>query len=289
MLKRTKGEAVFNVFNIILLSLVIVVTLYPLYYTFIASISEGSQVIRGNVVLWPVDMNLKAYAKIQTIDHFWHSYGNTLFYTFFGTLASLSIMSMGAYAISRKRLKGRRLVGMIVSFTMWFQAGMIPFYLNMDSLGLMNSRVGIIFGFACSAFYIIIMRTYFEGLPVELEESAKLDGLSNFRIFLQIMLPLAKPMLATITLYCAIDRWNGYFWAMILLKDINKIPLQVLLKKLIVENKMLASIDMGGAFDFTRETLVYAIVVIAILPMIAVYPFVQRFFVKGMTVGAVKG
>ena len=124
---------------------------------------------------------------------------------------------------------------------------------------------------------------------MELEESAKLDGLSNFRIFLQIMLPLAKPMLATITLYCAIDRWNGYFWAMILLKDINKIPLQVLLKKLIVENKMLASIDMGGAFDFTRETLVYAIVVIAILPMIAVYPFVQRFFVKGMTVGAVKG
>lgn len=289
MLKRTRSEKIFNVFNILLLFLVMLATLYPFYYVFIASISEGTQVIRGNVVFYPVGVTLKAYGLIGTIANFWSSYANTVFYTVFGTLASLCIMTMGAYSLSRRRLRGRRLIGLLISFTMWFSAGIIPFYLNMDSLNLLNNRAGIIFGFACSAFYIIIMRSYFESLPEELEESAKIDGLSNFRIFLQIMLPLSKPMLATVGLYCMVDRWNGYFWAMIMLKDVNKIPLQVLLKKLIIENKVLTSIDMGGAFDFTRETLIYAIVIIAILPMIAVYPFIQRFFVKGLTVGAVKG
>lgn len=288
-MRRSQSERVFALFNTILLFFVMLVTLYPFYYTFIASISDGAQVIRGNVIFLPRNVTLRAYQMIGTINHFWHSYGNTLFYTVCGTTASIVIMTMGAYSLSRKRLLGRRVIGMLVSFTMWFHAGIIPFYLNMDSLNLMDSRVGIIFGFSVNAFYIIIMRSYFEGLPEELEESAKLDGLSNFGIFLQIMLPLSKPMLATIVLYCAVDRWNGYFWAMILLKDVNKIPLQVLLKRLIIENQVLASVDMGGAFDFTRETLIYAIVVVAIIPIIAIYPFVQKFFVSGLTVGAVKG
>lgn len=289
MMKRSRGESVFNVFNILLLTLVMFITLYPFYYTVIASISDGSQVLGGNVVFLPKGMTLQAYVKIRTIDHFWRAYGNTLFYTAFGMLASMTIMTMGSYALSRRRLKGRRLFGMLISFTMWFNAGMIPFYMNLDQLHLLDKRFTIIFGFACSAFYIIIMRSYFEGLPAELEESAKIDGLSNFGIFLKIMLPLSTPMLATIALYCAVDRWNGYFWAMIILKDINKVPLQVLLKKLIIENQVLASLDNSGVFDYTRETLVYAIVVISLIPIIAVYPFVQRFFVKGITVGAVKG
>ena len=287
-MKRTKGELIFNAFNITALALTIPVTLYPFYYTLIASLSDGSQIIQGNVILFPKGFNLDSYRMISTIDHFWASYGNTLFYTFFGTLASLAIMSMGAYALSRRRLKGRRVIGMMISFTMWFNAGIIPFYLNMDDLNLLDSRLGIIFGFACSAFYIIIMRSYFEGLPQELEESAKIDGLSNFGIFLRIMLPLSTPMLATITLYCAVDRWNGYFWEMIMLKDIDKIPRQVLLKKLIVENQVLASVDNGGV-NYAREGMIYAIVIVAILPIILFYPFVQRCFVKGLTVGAVKG
>lgn len=287
-MKRTKGESVFNVFNTIFLALLIPFTLYPFYYTLIASFSDGSQIIQGNVIFLPKGFTLDSYKMISTIGYFWHSYGNTLFYTAFGMLASLTIMSMGAYALSRKRLKGRRVIGMLISFTMWFNAGIIPFYLNMDDLHLTNSRVGIIFGFACSAFYIIIMRSYFEGLPSELEESAKIDGMSNFGIFLKIMMPLSTPMLATVALYCAVDRWNGYFWAMILLQDMNKIPLQVLLKKLIVENQVLASVDNGGV-NYAREGMIYAIVIVAILPIILVYPFLQRFFVKGLTVGAVKG
>lgn len=289
MLKRTFGEKAFNILNIIFLALAMLITLYPFYYTLIASISEGTQVIQGNVIFLPKNFTLQAYSMIKTIDHFWIAYGNTLFYTVFGTAASLIIMTMGAYSLSRKRLIGRRVIGMLVSFTMWFNAGLVPFYLNLDSMNLINSRIAIIFGFSCSAFYIIIMRSYFEGIPIEMEESAKIDGLSNFRIFLQIMIPLSKPMLATVGLYCAVDRWNGYFWAMIILKDIDKVPLQVLLKKLIIENNVLASVDTGGAFDFTRETLVYAIVIVAILPIIVVYPFIQKFFVKGLTIGAVKG
>jgi putative aldouronate transport system permease protein len=289
MMQRSAGEKAFNVFNIAVLSLVLVVTVYPFYYTFIASISDGAEVIKGTIFLWPVGASLKAYRLIPTIDHFFRSFGNTLFYTFFGTLASMAIMTMGSYALSRTYLRGRTFLNIMVSFTMWFNAGIIPFYLNMDSLGLTNSRLDIIFGFAVSAFYVIIMRNFFEAIPVELEEAAKIDGMSNFGIFLKIAMPISTPMLATIVLYCAVDRWNGFFWAMILLKDMDLIPLQVLLKKLIIERDVIASIDMGGSFDFTRETLIYAIVTTAILPIIAAYPFAQRYFVKGLTVGAVKG
>lgn len=285
--RKTVSERIFDVLNYVILTLAIIVTLYPFYYVIIASVSNGSQIIQGNVILWPKDFTLAAYKEIPNIRYFWSSYGNSIFITFFGALASLIVMSMGAYSLSRARLKGRRVISLFVSFTLWFNAGMIPIYLNMDSLNLDNSRLGIIVGFLCNAFYIVIMRTYFEGLPVELEESAKLDGLSNFRIFLQIMLPLSKPMLATISLYCVVDRWNSYLWSMILLKDPNKVPLQVLLKKLIIENKVLAEVSSGGSN--TTETMIYAVIVVTIIPIIIAYPFAQKFFVKGLTVGAVKG
>ena len=269
--------------------LILLITLYPFYYTFIASLSDGREVISGNVILAPVSFNLNAYKQIPKIPNFFLSYGNTIFYTFFGTLISLCVMSMGAYALSRTRLKGRRVLSFIVSFTLWFKAGIMPIYLNMDSLNLLNSRLGILFGFAINAFYIVIMRTYFEGLPVELEEAARLDGLSNFGIFFKIMAPLSKPMFATITMYCAIDRWNGYFWSMILLQDADKVPLQVLLKKIIIENQVMAAMDASSGANYSRETLVYAIIICAIIPIICAYPFFQRYFVKGLTVGAVKG
>lgn len=285
----SKGEKTFNIFNNVLMFLILLITLYPFYYTFIASLSDGREVISGNVILAPVGFNLNAYKQIPKIPNFFLSYGNTIFYTFFGTLISLSVMSMGAYALSRTRLKGRRVLSFIVSFTLWFKAGIMPIYLNMDSLNLLNSRLGILFGFAINAFYIVIMRTYFESLPVELEEAARLDGLSNFGIFLKIAAPLSKPMFATITMYCAIDRWNGYFWSMILLQDADKVPLQVLLKKIIIENQVLAAMDASSGANYSRETLVYAIIICAIIPIICAYPFFQRYFVKGLTVGAVKG
>lgn len=288
-IKYTMGERIFQAANTVFMLLILLITLYPFYYAVIASISDGSELVRGNVLFLPVKPTLKAYTLIPGIKNFFLAYGNTIFYTVAGAIISLVVMSMGAYAMSRARLRGRRLVGFLVSFTLWFKAGIIPIYLNMDSMNLIDTRLGILLGFACNAFYIVIMRTYFEGIPVELEEAARIDGLSNFGIFLKIMVPLSKPMFATIALYCAVNRWNGYFWAMILLKDDRKAPLQVLLKKIIIENQMMSSLEGASGFDFTRQTLIYAIIVVSIIPMIAVYPFVQRYFVKGLTVGAVKG
>lgn len=287
-MKRTKGEKIFNVFNIVILTLVMLVTLYPFYYTLIASISSGENVVAGNVIFLPKDVTLEAYKMIPTIDNFFIAYLNTIYLTVGGVVLGLVTMSMGAYALSRPYLKGRRLVGLMISFTMWFSAGMIPFYLNLDYMNLVNSRMGVILAFLCTPFYIIILRSYFETIPSELEEAAKIDGLGHFGIFRQIMIPLAKPSLFTIGLYCAVDRWNGYFWSMILLKDEDLVPVQVVLKKLIVENQAATEAD-GGLLNMTRETLVYAIVVVVIIPIIAVYPFIQRYFIKGMTVGAVKG
>lgn len=288
MHNRTRSEKIFNVFNIVLLSLVILVTLYPFYFTFIASISNGDRVVAGDVLFFPKEITLKAYTMIPSIKYFFRSYLNTVFYAAVGMVAGVLVMSMGSYALSRSYLKGRRFFGLLISFTMWFSAGMIPFYLNLDGLNLVNTRIGIILAFLCTPFYIIIFRSYFESLPTELEEAAKIDGLGNFGIFRKIMFPLAKPCVTTIALYCAIDRWNGYFWSMILLKDEKLVPVQVLLKKLIVQNQAASAAD-GGLMDMSRETLVYAIVVVVILPIIAIYPFVQKYFVKGMTVGAVKG
>ena len=287
--KKINGSKLFDIFNYCLMTVILLCTLYPFYYTLIASISNGSEVIRGKVIFCHVGVTLEAYKRIPSIANFFLSYGNTIFYTAFGAGISIIVMSMGAYALSRTRLKGRRVFGFLISLTLWFKAGIIPVYLNMDSLNLLDTRIGILLGFACNAFYIIIMRTYFEGIPVELEEVARLDGLGNFGIFTKIMVPLSKPMFATIALYCAVNRWNGYFWSMILLKDIKKAPLQVLLKKIIVENQMMSALDSSTGFDFTRETLVYAIIVVSIIPIILVYPFVQKYFVKGLTVGAVKG
>lgn len=265
-----------------------VATLYPFYYTVIASISRGERVIGGDVIFLPKDITFAAYAMIPGIKNFFRAYGNTVFYAGTGMLLGVLVMSMGAYALSRTYLKGRRFFGLLISFTMWFSAGMIPFYMNLDSMNLVNSRWGIILAFLCTPFYVIILRSYFESIPVELEEAAKIDGMGHWGIFWRIMMPLSKPCLMTVALYCAIDRWNGYFWSMILLKDENLVPVQVLLKKLIVQN-MAASAADGGLMNLMRETLVYAIVVVVILPIIAVYPFVQKYFVKGMTVGAVKG
>jgi putative aldouronate transport system permease protein len=244
--------------------------------------------VAGNVLLWPVNPNLDAYAMIPSIKNFFISYGNTLFYTSVGTILGVSVMSMGSYALSRSYLKGRRLIGMMISFTMWFSAGMIPFYLNINNLHLDNSRWGIILAFLCTPFYIIILRSNFESIPIELEEAAKIDGWGHFGIFLRIMMPLSKPSILAVAMYVAVDRWNGYFWAMILLKDEKLVPIQVILKKLIVENQVAGAAD-GGLMDMSRESLIYAIVIVVIVPIIAVYPFVQKYFSKGMMVGAVKG
>ena len=289
-IKRTFGEVVFDVFNVILIFLVMLACIYPLWYVVVASLSTVDSVASGQVTVWPVGFNLASYDKIIHTKNIWTSYGNTFYYAIFGTTFSMILTTLGAYAFSKRYLYGRKLLTWLFIISMWFGAGMMPAYLNYKNLGLLNNRFGILCCGGISTFNVILLRTYFESIPAEMEESAKLDGANDFRILFDIYLPLSLLALMTITLYYLVGRWNSYFWTMLLVTDEKKISLQVLLKKLVVE--MGTNNSEAGSIDYqasSRETMMYATMVAAILPMVVLYPFIQKYFVKGIMVGAVKG
>ncbi len=290
-MKRKKGEIVADIVIYFIMFVIVGVVLYPMWYILIASFSGAADVSIGKVIFWVHNFNLEAYKRVFAMNGIGMSYLNTIFYTVFGTLISMMLTILGGYALSKKRLYGKRAMLLFITFTMWFSAGMMPTYLTFQTLNLVNTRMGILLCGAVSTFYVIIMRTCFEAIPESMEESAKLDGANDFQVMWSIYLPLAKPTIMTLVLYYMVNRWNGYFWSMILLKDDNLVPLQVVLKKLIVT--MSGLYDNGSTnTDSTQtsaETVVYATIVIAAAPMLMVYPFIQRFFTKGIMVGAVKG
>lgn len=288
---ESRGEKVFKVANSIILALISIAALYPFVYVLSASISMPYNVVTGKVLLLPKGFTFDAYRQVLGNPEIWLAYGNTIFYTVVGTAVSMLFTICGAYALSKRRLRGRKWFTIFITLTLWFDAGMIPFYLTLRDLGLLNSRTGIIIAFASDAFKVILLRTSFEALPDELEESVKVDGGNDFHVLWHVYLPLIKPALATVGLFYAIERWNGYFWSMIMLTDMNKIPLQVLLKKMIVENNIQS--EFASALDFastvSAETVTYATIIVSILPIVLVYPYIQKYFIKGMLVGAVKG
>ncbi|MFJ2043333.1 carbohydrate ABC transporter permease [Paenibacillus taichungensis] len=285
---ESRGEKVFYVFNYIILGLFACLTLYPFLYVLSASISSPQAVVTGEVLLLPKGITWGAYTSVLGEKGIWTGYGNTIFYTVVGTLTSMILTICGAYPLAKKRLKGRTTINLIISFTLIFNAGMIPMYLNFQSLGLLDNRFGIIIGFAISTFNFVILRTFFQSLPEEIEEAARIDGAGDIGVMMRIVLPLSKAPLATIGLFYAVSRWNGYFWSMIMLRDESKFPLQVLLNRLVVQMK--PSENMMNDVSFTTgETVIYATIVVAIIPIIAVYPFIQKYFVKGVMIGSLKG
>ena len=292
-MKLTKGRVAFNIINYTLLALIAVICVYPIWYVFAASMSGADYVNMGQVWLLPKGFTLDAYTKIIHRDGVWLSYLNSFYYMIFGTAVNLFFTVCGAYPLSKKRLAGRRLINMLIVFTMWFSAGTIPLYLTFRDYGLLNTRTAILFGFACGTYNFILLRTYFAGIPEALEEAAKIDGAGDIYILIKIMLPLAAPSLATIGLFYAVSRWNGYLWSMILLTDDRKIPLQVVLKKLVVdmsghgENMAFGVQDTSNTLS--EETVMYATMVFSIVPMMILYPFIQKYFVKGIMLGSVKG
>lgn len=290
MLKRTKGERVFTVFNTMLLSLLAFACIYPLIYVLAASLSSPEYIASGDVWLLPKGFTLDAFKKVIERRGIWTAYANSFFYMIVGTAVQMVVTILGAYPLSKQRLVGRKTLNLLVAFTMWFSAGVIPMYLNFKDLGLLNTRMAIILGFACNAYNFILLRTYFSNIPHVLEEAAKIDGANDFYIMWRIFIPLAAPSLATIGLFYAVNRWNGYIWPMILINDDSKIPLQVLLKKLVVDmSGRMDSVSLSDKSNYSEESVMYATMVLAIVPMLCIYPFVQRYFVKGATVGAVKG
>lgn len=276
---RTRGEKIFSVVNAVILTVVAFICLYPFIYVLAVSLSDAQNVNMGNVWLIPKGFNLDAYNQIIHRENIWTSLGNSFFYMIVGTAFSMGLTVLGAYALSKRRLKGGRVLNLIVVFTMWFNAGMVPMYLNFKGMGLLDNRWAIILGFAVNTYNFIILRTYFANVPDALEEAAKIDGASDFSILLKVYLPLALPSLATIGLFYAVEKWNSYFWPMILLQSDSKIPLQVLLKKMVVDmTSRLDSLEFGMDMQGTSEDgYIYSTMVFAMIPMLILYPFVQRF------------
>ena len=291
-MKISKSRIAFNIVNYTLLALIGIICVYPIIYVFAASMSSAKFVNMGNVWLVPKGFTLAAYEKIIAKNGIWMSYFNSFYYMIFGTIVNLIVTICGAYPLSKKDLDGARVINMLIAFTMWFSAGTIPLYLTFREYGMINTRAAIIFGFACGAYNFILLRTYFAGIPQAIEEAARIDGASDLYTLVKIVLPLSLPSLATIGLFYAVSRWNGYLWTMILLTDDSKIPLQVVLKKLVVDMTGHAenmNYDKDVAQNLSEETVMYATMVFAIVPMMLLYPFIQKYFVKGIMLGSVKG
>ncbi len=285
----SRGDKFFGWSVTILLGLFVASTLYPFIYVLATSISSGAAVQRGDVMLFPKEINFDAFAYVMADRQFWVSYGNTFFYTIVGTITSLAVIIPGAYALSRPQLPFRSSFNLFVAFTMWFHAGMIPVFLNIRDLGLLDTRTAIIVAFAVNAFNAILMRNFFENVPHSFEEAARMDGANDFQILWRVYIPLSKPAIITVALFCAVLRWNGYFWAMVILRDQDKLPLQVYLKEIIVELNMsdeFATDLLSSSYSF--ETMIAAIIVLSIIPVIIIYPYIQKYFQKGVMLGGVK-
>jgi putative aldouronate transport system permease protein len=286
--RLSRSDIIFKIVAYLLISALVVVALYPLIYAFSASISGRAAYETGRVVLLPVDLDFQVYKILFARNGFWISYTNTLFYTVFGTIWSMVISATGAYALSKRKLLFRRQFNFFVVFTMWFSAGMIPSYLNYMGMGV-NTRWGIIVAFGVQAFNIILLRNYFESVPKEIEEAARIDGASEFQTFTHIYLPMSTAAIATVTLFYATSRWNGYFWASILLQSANEKPLQVFLRTEIMTYRTLIENMVIDNLTFAPDSYAYAILVCSILPILIVYPYIQKYFARGVNLGGVKG
>lgn len=289
-MRETFGEKVFYFINNIFLLIIGLVCLYPLIYVASSSFSSVNAISAGKVFLFPVEPTVAAYKAVFAESDIWVGYANAIFYTVVGTLISLALTITAAYPLSKKGLKGKGIVTFMMVFTMWFNAGTVPVYLNFVDLGLLNTRTGVLLSQACAGTYVVIMRSFFQSIPDSLEEAARIDGAGHFRILWTMYLPLSKAAIATVALMYAIARWNGYFWPMLLLSSATDLhPLQVVLKRMLLE--ITTSLTQGGDTftNYSVKMMTYAIIMVSIVPMLLVYPFIQKYFAKGIMIGSVKG
>ncbi|CAN7758230.1 carbohydrate ABC transporter permease [Paenibacillus sp. LjRoot56] len=283
-------------FNLAMYAFLVVLTLFivfPLLHVFSSSLSSPALVAKGQILFWPEELTLKSYINVLKNSTVWNGYRNTILYTVLGTAINVVLTVLAAYPLSRSDLKGGRVILGILILTMYFQGGIIPTYLVVKQLGLVNSMWAMILPSAINTFNLIIMRTYFMNtIPKELQEAAFIDGCSNTRILLDVVLPLSKPILAVISLYYAVHHWNDFFNGLIYLSDRSLFPLQLVLREILIQSKVddFATLDKGFTDRiFDSEGIKYAIIMVASLPMLILYPFMQRFFVKGALIGSIKG
>lgn len=285
--RLNKSEKIFKVFSYTMVIIFALLALYPVLYAFSVSISGKVAYESGQIVLLPKDVTFQAYDMVLHNKGFWISYTNTLFYTVLGTAWSMVISLTGAYALQKSKLLFIRQWNFLLVFTMWFGAGMIPLYLNYKGMGVDN-RWGMVVAFGVQAYNIILLRNYFSSIPKEIEEAAIMDGANEFQLFGKIYIPMSTASIATVTLFYAISRWNSYYWSKMLLADPYEQPLQVYLRQLI-ENYQKLYDESPVNLTYSADSLAYAIIICSIIPVLVIYPYIQKYFAKGVNVGGVKG
>lgn len=291
-IKLSAGERAFSFIIGIILVALMFICLYPVWYILAASLSDSAAIAshRG-LLFWPKGFSLQSFGMVFENPMIFTGYKNTIYYVLVGTLLNLILTTFAAYALSRHQNRLRNIIMIMITFTMYFSGGLIPTYMLIQNLGMANTRWVMLIPGAVSAYNLIIMRTYFAGIPVEMEESAKIDGANDFIVLFQIFAPLAKPVIAVMTLFYGVGHWNAWFNASLYIQNRDLLPLQVILREILIQNStqnMITSIDSADKM-MIAETVKYATIIVATLPILALYPFLQKYFVKGVMVGSIKG
>ena len=292
--KLETSELIFKIISYTLLTMFAICCLYPFLYAVSSSISGRKAVEYSEVVLFPKDIQFEAFGKMFSNNMFWNAYSNTLYITLFGTIWALGYSILGAYALSKKRLLFRKTFNFFLVFTMWFSAGIVPQYLNylntkavFNKVGIMDDKWLVIIAMGMAAMNVIRLRNAFEGVPSEIEEAAIVDGATEFQVLSKVYIPMSKSTIATVALFFGISRWNGYFWARQMISNSNEHPLMVYIR-LMLEEYTDPEVMSGWNEAFASDSVIYALIVCSIVPILVIYPFIQKYFAKGVNVGGVK-
>jgi putative aldouronate transport system permease protein len=286
------GDKLFDAVVLLISVILLFIIAYPLWFVVIASFSDPYMVGLGKVWLWPSGFTLMGYERTFSDSRIWIGYRNTILYTILGTCTSLLFTIPAAYSLSRKDLLGRNIIMVYFVFTMFFSGGLIPTYLTVNSFKLTNTIWVLIIPFSVSIYNLIISRTFFSAnVPLELLEAAKLDGCSNTRFFVYVVLPLSKAIIAVIALYCAVGQWNQFFLSLIYVRNDNLMPLQMVLRNMLLQNQAWQDsvTDPVNEFQHIADVMKYSLIIIATAPIMCFYPFIQKYFTKGVMIGAIKG
>jgi putative aldouronate transport system permease protein len=292
-IRRSPGEVAFSIANTVFMLLMVVVTLYPFVYVLMSSLSDSRLLMsHSGALFWPKGFTFEAYKLVFNNPNVLRGYSNTLFIVTVGTILNLVLTSMGAYVLSRKGVPWTNKVMLMIVFTMFFSGGMIPSYLLVNNwLGLGNNLFALIIPGLISTWNLIILRTSFGSIPESLIESAKIDGAQDFTILFRVVVPLSMPVIAVMILFYGVQHWNSWFSAMLYLRDRNLFPLQLILREILIQNstEYMSSQTAAGDMEAIGESIKYATIMVATLPILFIYPFMQKYFVKGVMIGSIKG
>lgn len=287
-------ELLFKILSYTFLTVFSLCCLYPFLYAVFSAISGREAVEYGQIVLFPKDIQFEAFLRMFNNNNFWNAYTNTLFITFYGTLWAMGVAILGAYALSKKRLLFRKGINFFLVFTMWFSAGIVPQYINylntkdvFESIGISDDKWLIVIAMGMAAMNIILLRNAFEGVPTEIEEAAIVDGATEFQVLTNVYIPMSKSTIATVALLFGISRWNGYFWARRMMSNVNEQPLQVFIRRQL-EQFQDPDYMAGWSESYASDSVIYSLIVCSVIPILIIYPFIQKYFAKGVNMGGVK-